>query len=59
MVASYGKEAANLYAMTDMLTNYTSLMIFIFIGFALIGGLRNRNTNEIKVEQKRFFKTLA
>lgn len=45
----------SLYSMADILTNYTSLFVFIIIGFTFIGGLRNRKTNKINVEKCKLF----
>lgn len=45
----------SLYAMSDVLTNYTSLFVFVLIGFAIFGGLINRKTNKIKVEKFKLF----
>lgn len=45
----------SLYAMSDVLTNYTSLFVFVLIGFAIFGGLLNRRSNKVKVEKFKLF----
>lgn len=51
----YGFGAGNLYSMTDMLTNYTSLVAFLIIVGGVLGALHNRKTNKIKVDKKWYF----
>lgn len=49
----------NIYAMSDFMTNYTSLFAFIFIGFAIFGGVLNRKNKKIKVEKSKLFLPFA
>ena len=51
----YGSGAGNLYNLADMLTNYTSLMVFLIINGGVVGAIINRRTNKVKVEKKWFF----
>ena len=51
--SNYGGN--HLYAFSDVLTNYTSLLMFIIIVSAVLGALINRKTKKIKVMKYRFF----
>ena len=51
----YGDGAGNLYNLADMLTNYTSLMVFLIINGAVIGAIINRKTGVIPVTKKWYF----
>jgi len=54
---TYGEEYAggHLYQFSDVLTNFTSLLIFLIIAVAILGGLINRKTNKVKVEKSKLF----
>ncbi|WP_168388305.1 APC family permease [Mycoplasma marinum] len=41
--------------LTDLLTNWTSLLVFLMISFAIMGALVNRKTNKIKVKKSKIF----
>ncbi|MGL4343464.1 MAG: APC family permease [Metamycoplasmataceae bacterium] len=45
----------HVYAMSDLLTNFTSLISFIFIGIAIGGCLYNRKKNFIEVKKSKIF----
>lgn len=45
----------SLYAMSDVLTNYTSLFVFVIIGFSIIGALINRKKQTVEVEKSKLF----
>ncbi len=45
----------NIYAMSDLLTNYTSLLAFVFIGVAIFGGILNRRSRKVIVEKSKLF----
>lgn len=45
----------SIYKMADLLTNYTSLFVFVIIGVAIFGGLVNRRTKRVKVEKSKLF----
>lgn len=49
----------NIYAMSDLLTNYTSLLAFVFIGIAIMGGIINRRTKRVQVEKSKLFLPFA
>lgn len=51
----YGETAGKLYGIVDMISNYTSLAVFIIIGGALIGGIMNRKTNKVQVKHSKLF----
>ena len=55
----YGSTSANLFEMMDLITNFTSLFIFIFIGIAIFGALLNRKTKKVEVKKSKFFVTSA
>lgn len=44
-----------IYKMSDILTNYTSLFVFVIIGIAIFGGLINRKTSKVVVEKSKLF----
>lgn len=52
---TYGTGVGKLYTFCDMVSNWSALFIFLFITLALIGGLRNRKTNQVKVNKFKFF----
>lgn len=52
---TYGTGVGKLYTFCDMVSNWSALFIFLFITLALIGGLKNRKTNQVKVNQFKFF----
>lgn len=49
----YGTSAANLYQLTDLITNFTSMFVFMFIGAAIAGAIRNRKTNKVEVTKSK------
>ena len=51
----YGDGTAQLYVFADLLTNFTSLAMFMIIGVAIVGGLVNRKTNKTKVVKYKWF----
>ena len=51
----YGSTSANLYEMMDLITNFTSLFIFVFMGIAIFGALLNRKSKLIKVKKSKYF----
>ena len=46
---------AQLYSFTDLMGNWTSVFAFAFIIVAMIGGIINRKTNNVKVKQVKGF----
>lgn len=44
-----------LYSFSDILVNYTSLLIFLIICGSVIGGLVNRKTNKVSVKKEKYF----
>ncbi|PAF54794.1 amino acid/polyamine/organocation transporter, APC superfamily [Mycoplasmopsis agassizii] len=53
--ADYGQLAANLYDIADLITGFSSLVIFFWLAWALVGALRNRWTNKVEVKKSKFF----
>ena len=49
----------DIYAMSDFMTNYTSLFAFIFIGASIFGGVLNRKNKKIIVEKSKLFLPFA
>ena len=49
----------HIYAMADLLTNYTSLFAFVFIGMAIFGGILNRKNKKTIVEKSKLFLPFA
>lgn len=56
---SYAESANKLYSFADLMGTWTALLAFAFILFAIIGALKNRKTNLVKVEKSKFFKPTA
>ncbi|WP_051616707.1 APC family permease [Mycoplasmopsis sturni] len=46
---------ASLYTFVDLISTWLSVIAFIFLATAIIGGLKNRRTNKIKTVKSRFF----
>lgn len=49
----------SLYSFADLMSTWTSVIIFMFILFAIIGGLKNRKINKVKVEKSKYFVPFA
>jgi len=45
----------SLYTFADVLTNFTSLLMFIIISTAVLGAIINRKTKKVEVEKSRYF----
>lgn len=56
-LTTYGSEyaGAHIYSFSDMLTNFTSLLVFIILAIVMIGALINRKTQKIKVVKSKIF----
>lgn len=55
----YGAGCGKLYSFCDLMATWTSVAAFTFILFAICGALRNRKTNQVKVQKSKFFKPMA
>ncbi|TDO20402.1 amino acid/polyamine/organocation transporter (APC superfamily) [Mycoplasma testudineum] len=53
--SDYGQEAANLYNVADLITGFSSLVIFFWIAISILGALRNRRTGKVEVVKQKFF----
>jgi len=53
----YGVEYGgnHLYQFADVLTNFTSLLMFVIIATTILGALLNRRHNKVKVTRSRGF----
>ena len=51
---AYG-SSDGIYILMDLVTNFTSLFIFIFIGLAIFGALLNRKNKKQEVEKNKYF----
>lgn len=52
----YGtKEIGSLYTFCDLTGTWTAVFAFMFIMLPIAGGLKNRRTNRVKTEQKKYF----
>ena len=56
---SYGYKAAELYSFADLMATWTALLAFGFITLAIVGGIKNRKTNMIKVQKSKSFMPMA
>lgn len=50
-----GNHLSSLYSFCDLMANWTGIIIFLCLVFALIGGIINRKTNKIKVNKVKGF----
>ena len=57
--SSYGYKAGELYSFADLMANWTALLAFGFITLAIVGGIKNRKTNMIKVQKSKSFMPMA
>ncbi|MGL5643505.1 MAG: APC family permease [Metamycoplasmataceae bacterium] len=55
----YGTGMENLYNFADLMANWTSLFAFGFIAAAIYGCLKNRKTQKVATDQKKYFKPMA
>lgn len=53
--SSYGSGVSELYSFADLMATWTSVVAFAFILCAIVGALKNRKTNDIKVEKNKLF----
>lgn len=55
----YGSRVAELYSFGDLMATWTSVMAFTFILLSIVGAMKNRKTNHIKVEKSKYFYPMA
>ena len=56
ILEGYGdKHLGKLYSFADLMGNWTSVFVFAFIVAAMIGGITNRNTHKVKVNNVKGF----
>lgn len=55
----YAESANKLYSFADLMGTWTALLAYAFILFSIIGALRNRRTNQVKVQKSKLFKPFA
>ncbi|WP_353426093.1 APC family permease [Mycoplasmoides gallisepticum] len=53
--ADYGTGVGRIYSFSDLMANWTSVIAFVYIVIAIMGGLANRKTNKIKVNKSKIF----
>ncbi|MBU4691533.1 APC family permease [Mycoplasma sp. ES3225-GEN-MYC] len=54
------KAMSRLYAFTDLIANWITVFTFVFIAFAILGAIKNKKTNKVKIKHKqRFFNFFA
>lgn len=44
-----------LYNFTDLVANWTALIVYTLIAMAILGGIKNRKHNFVKVQKKKYF----
>lgn len=49
------KSMASLYAFVDLISTWLSVIAFLFLATAIIGGLKNRRSNKIHINKTKFF----
>ncbi|MGL4343505.1 MAG: APC family permease [Metamycoplasmataceae bacterium] len=57
--AGYGTGMESLYNFADLMANWTALFAFAFIVASIYGCLKNRKTQKIKTDEKKYFKSMA
>lgn len=55
----YGTGVSKLYSFGDLMATWTSVVAFAFILFSIVGAMKNRKTNNIKVEKNKVFYPMA
>lgn len=55
----YGNKVSEMYSFADLMATWTSVMAFAFILFSIIGAMKNRKTNKVKVQKSKFFYPMA
>ncbi|EFF41586.1 APC family permease [Mycoplasmopsis alligatoris] len=59
----YDSEGSNsmqrLYGFADLMSNWTALFTFAFIGAAIYGGIKNRKSNKIHINDKKQYFLIA
>lgn len=56
---TYGTGMEKLLPFADLMANWTALFAFGFITFAIYGCLKNRKTNRVEVDKKKYFVPMA
>lgn len=56
---TYGAGMEKLLPFADLMANWTALFAFGFITFAIYGCLKNRKTNRVEVDKKKYFVPMA
>ncbi|WP_027121836.1 APC family permease [[Mycoplasma] imitans] len=51
----YGTGVGKIYSFSDLMANWTSVIAFVYIVVAIMGGLANRRSNRIKVNKSKLF----
>ena len=55
----YGTGVGELYSFADLMGTWTALLAFAFITFAIVGAIKNRSTNFVKVQKTSYFMPMA
>lgn len=56
---NYGKYMGALYSFADLMASWLSVFVFVFVMLPIVGALKNRKTNKIKVEKSKNFVPFA
>lgn len=59
LVYHYGTGVGSLYTFNDVVSNWSALFIFLFITFAIYGGIKNKKTKRIKTSNFKYFMPFA
>lgn len=57
--SDYGTGVGTLYSFCDLMSSWTSVIVFGFIGFVIFGGLKNRKTKKNEVQKYKYFVPFA
>ncbi len=53
---TYGHQSlGKLYSFCDLMATWTAVFAFLFVMLPIYGGLRNRKTKKVKIEEKKYF----
>lgn len=55
----YGTGVGSLYTFNDVVSNWSALFVFMFIIFAIGGGLKNKKTKKVKTANFKYFTPFA
>ncbi len=55
----YGSGVGSLYTFADVISNWSALFVFLFLVCTIIGGIKNKKTQKVKIKYSKFFTPFA